>query len=226
MEDLEGVSQLVIKGEKLPFFDYQCPILSLPLAFRTSLSSIPKNIPYLIPNQNKVVEWRLRLGEKSKKRIGLVWSSMSGFKDDSKRSLSLKDFVKALPLDGFEYICLQKELKEGDKDFFENYGNIRFFGNELESFADTAGLIENLDLVISTCTSIPHLSAALGKETWVLLSHVPDWRWLLDGVESPWYPSIKLYRQPIIGDWDTILDKVKLDLNRSLDFPTSTAQNA
>ena len=125
----------------------------------------------------------------------------------------LKDFVKALPVDGFEYICLQKELKECDKEFFEAYGNIRFCGEELESFADTAALIENLDLVISTCTSIPHLSAALGKETWVLLSHVPDWRWLLDRSDSPWYPSVKLFRQPAIGDWDSVFDKVKFDLN-------------
>ena len=106
------------------------------------------------------------------------------------------------------------KLKDCDEDFFKNYKNIRFFGDELLDFVDTAALIENLDLVISTCTSIPHLSGALGKETWILLSHVPDWRWLLDREDSPWYPSVKLYRQPVIGDWDSVLDKVKIDLER------------
>ena len=213
MENVEGVSQLFVKGAKLPFFDYQCPLLSLPLAFNTTISRIPAYPHYLTSHPNKVSEWKSKLGEKRTKRIGLVWSSMSSFKLDSKRSLMLKDFVKALPVDGFEYICLQKELKECDKEFFEAYGNIRFCGEELESFADTAALIENLDLVISSCTSIPHLSAALGKETWVLLSHVPDWRWLLDRSDSPWYPSVKLFRQPAIGDWDSVFDKVKFDLN-------------
>ncbi|MBU3567574.1 tetratricopeptide repeat protein [Polynucleobacter alcilacus] len=213
MENVEGVSQLVIKGEKLPFFDYQCPLLTLPLALNTTISRIPSYPHYLTSNNNKVFEWKIKLGEKRAKRIGLVWSSMSSFKLDSKRSLMLKDFVKALPIEGFEYICLQKEIKECDKEFFKAYGSIRFFGEELESFADTAALIENLDLVISTCTSIPHLSAALGKETWILLSHVPDWRWLLDRTDSPWYPSVKLFRQPAIGDWDSVFEKVKFDLN-------------
>jgi hypothetical protein len=124
----------------------------------------------------------------------------------------LVDFIKALPTDGFEYICLQKELKQCDEEFFESYQNIKFFGHELRDFADTAALINNLDLVISTCTSIPHLSSALGKETWVLLSYVPDWRWLLDRVDSPWYPSMKLFRQPTIGDWGTPLENIRKNL--------------
>ena len=124
----------------------------------------------------------------------------------------LEDFVRALPSEGFEYICLQKELKECDKEFFANYKNIKFLGDELKDFSDTAALIENLDLVISTCTSVPHLSGALGKVTWILISHVPDWRWLLDREDSPWYPTIKLYRQDAVGDWNSVLDRVKLDL--------------
>jgi len=215
IENLEGVSQLVIKGEKLPFFDYQSPLLSLPLALNTSITSIPAEIPYLAAPSNKVSEWRIRLGEKGRKRIGLVWSSTSSFKADSNRSLMLKEFVEALPSEGFEYICLQKELKECDKEFFEKYKTIRFFGDQLNDFSDTAALIENLDLVISTCTSVSHLSGALGKETWILLSHVPDWRWLLEREDSPWYPSVKLYRQIFIGDWNNVLDRVKLDLSIS-----------
>jgi len=212
MKDLEGVSQLVIKGEELPIFDYQCPLLGLPLALNTSISSVPASMSYIAVDPNKVAEWSIKLGKKTKKRIGVVWSSISNFKDDSKRSLKLIDFVKALPSEGFEYICLQKEIKDCDKDFFENYKNIRFFGDELEDLEDTAALIENLDLVISTCTSVPHLSGALGKETWILLSHVPDWRWLLERDDSPWYPSVKLYRQSEINNWNKALESIHLDL--------------
>jgi hypothetical protein len=212
MENLEGVSELVIKGQELPLFDYQCPLLSLPLALNTNISTIPASIPYLFSNPLKVANWELKLGKKRKKRVGLVWSSTSGFKGDSKRSLLLADFVKALPLEGFEYICLQKEVKECDKDFLETFQNIKFFGDELKDFSDTAALIDCVDIVVSTCTSIPHLSAGLGKETWILLSYVPDWRWLLDRVDSPWYPSIKLYRQSEINNWSRVLDKINLDL--------------
>ena len=221
LENLEGVSQLVIKGKKLPYFDYQCPLLSLPWAFNTNISSIPAHIPYLVSSAHQAAEWKRKLGKKGNKRVGLVWSSMSDFKEDSKRSLLLADFVKALPAEGFEYICLQQELKECDEEFFRSYKNIRFFGDELRDFSDTAALIENLDLVISTCTSVLHLSAALGKETWVLLSNVPDWRWLLDREDSPWYPSIRLYRQAVIGDWASVLNKVKSDLNSKKNFNSS-----
>ena len=212
MKNLEGVSQLVLKGEELPFFDYQCPLVSLPLALKTNVASIPAGAPYLAINQNKVDAWNLKLGEKRKIRVGIAWSSVSNFKADSKRSLLLADFVKALPLEGCEYICLQKELKDCDKEFFRQYKNIRFVGDELNDFSDTAALIECLDMVISTCTSIPHLSAALGKETWILLSHVPDWRWLLDRSDSPWYPTIKIFRQQTLGDWGGVLESVREDL--------------
>ena len=216
MKGMDGISKLVIKGEELPYFDYQCPLLSLPLAFRTNLTTIPCNKPYLFADSNKAAEWEKKLGGKRQKRIGLVWSSISSFKADAKRSLLLADFVRALPLDGFEYVCLQKELKECDTEFLKTYKHIRFFGDEFANFSDTAALIENLDLVISTCTSVPHLSGALGKETWVLLSHVPDWRWFLNREDSPWYPSVKIYRQSAIGDWDSVFDKVKLDLSSGL----------
>ena len=108
---------------------------------------------------------------------------------------------------------MQKEIKESDKDFLAAHRDIRYFGDELKDFSDTAALVDCMDLVISTCTSIPHLSAALGKETWLLLSKVPDWRWLLDRDDSPWYPAMKLYRQQVLGDWDGVLEMIKADLD-------------
>jgi len=213
LQGLDGVSQIVLKGEELPQFDFCCPLLSLPAALRTNLSNIPAAHAYLNSDPNRVAEWKLRLGEKKKKRIGIAWSSLSGFSGDVKRSLSLEQFVQALPSEKYEYICLQKEVKESDKAFLASYQDIRYFGDEIKDFSDTAALVDCADLVISTCTSIPHLSAALGKETWLLLSQVPDWRWLLDRGDSPWYPTMKLYRQQALGDWSGVLERVRVDLS-------------
>jgi tetratricopeptide (TPR) repeat protein len=216
MNGLEGVSQLVIKGEDLPFFDYQCPLLSLPLAFKTNLNTIPNPSRYinLDNHSNKIMEWKERLGLKTKPRVGLVWSGNSYHKNDHNRSLLLQEILPFLT-NQYEYISLQKEVREIDKLTLGSNPHILSFNSYLNNFLDTAALIDNLDLVISVDTSMAHLSAALEKKTLVLLPSVPDWRWLLDREDSPWYPSIKLYRQTSVGDWNGVLDKVKFDLNSS-----------
>jgi hypothetical protein len=216
MEGLDGISQLVIKGEELPFFDYQCPLLSLPLAFKTKLDTIPNSSGYInLDNHlNKVMEWKARLGSKLNPRVGLVWSGNQHHKNDHNRSLLLADILPFLP-GQFEYISLQKEIREVDKLTLDSNPHILSFTGYLNDFVDTAALIDNLDLVISVDTSVAHLSGALGKRALVLLPNVPDWRWLLDVDDSPWYPSMKLFRQPAIGDWSSVLDKVKLDLSSS-----------
>ncbi len=128
--------------------------------------------------------------------------------------MTLLELLSALPKEGFEYICLQKEIKEIDKDTLKANPQIKFFGDLLNDFSDTAELIECLDLVISSCTSVPHLSCSMRKETWLMLSYVPDWRWLLDREDNPWYPSAKLYRQEKIGSWHGVLEKIKSDLEK------------
>ena len=216
MESLEGVSQLVIKGEGLPFFDYQCPLLSLPLAFKTNIHNIPAPSGYinLDNHTNKIIEWKARLGPKLKSRVGLAWSGNPHHKNDFNRSLLLRDILPFLP-NQFEYISLQTEVREVDKLTLDSNPKILNFASHLNDFLDTAALISDLDLVICVDTSVAHLSGALGRKTLVLLPSVPDWRWLLDREDSPWYPSIKLYRQVAIGDWGMVLDKVKLDLGGS-----------
>lgn len=216
MKSLDGVTQLVVKGENIPPHDFCCPLLSLPLALKINMSSLPLGVSYLAGDPKKVEVWKDRLGVTKKTRVGLVWSSSSGFKDDHKRSLSLEKFITALPHEGYEYICLQKEIKECDAEFLDAHKNIQFFGEELNDFSDTAALIECVDLVISTCTSVPHLSAAMGKKTWVCLSFTPDWRWFLGREDSPWYPSVRLYRQSAIGSWDAPLAKINNDLSVGL----------
>jgi Flp pilus assembly protein TadD len=214
LKNLEGVNQIIAQGDRRPEFDLQCSLLSLPLAFKTSLNTIPPVSQNIISDAENLTKWQIKLGEKSKLRVGLVWSSVSNFKNDHMRSITLLDLLSALPKDGFEYICLQKEMKEIDKDTLKANSQIKFFGDLLNDFSDTAALIDCLDLVISTCTSVPHLSCSMGKETWIMLSYVPDWRWLIDRKDNPWYPSAKLYRQENIGSWNGVFEKVKSDLEK------------
>jgi tetratricopeptide (TPR) repeat protein len=214
MKGLDGISQLVIKGEELPFFDYQCPLLSLPLAFKTNLDTIPNPSRYInLDNYpNKIMEWKARLGSKLKPRVGLVWSGNPHHKNDHNRSILLRDILPFLS-NQCEYVSLQKEVREVDKLSLNSNPHILNFAGYLNDFLDTAALINCLDLVISVDTSVAHLAAAMGKKTWVLLPYVPDWRWLLDRDDSPWYPSMELYRQTSIGNWNSALDRVKSDLN-------------
>ena len=216
---LEGVSRIISKGDTLPVVDLQCPLLSLPLAFNTALATIPAATSYLYNDKQKVTEWQELLGSKTRPRVGVVWSSVSGFNSDAGRSMPLATFLSALPKNGVDYICLQKEIKDSDRETLEASPHISFTGNRLNDFSDTAALIDSVDLVISTCTSVPHLSCALGKPTWLVLAHVPDWRWLLDRKDSPWYPTVKLYRQDKAGQWGTVLGRIKQDLTDYLNMP-------
>ena len=208
---LSGVSQLVGKGSAVPSFDFHCPLLSLPLAFKTQIDSIPSSIPYLFSDPEKASRWRIKLGERYKPRIGLVWSGSTTHKNDQNRSILLAELIKHLP-DQYLYVSLQKEVRYEDEEILISRPDILHFENELTDFSDTAALCDLMDVIISVDTSVAHLAGALGKEVWILLPYVPDWRWLLDRNDSPWYPTAKLYRQEVIGDWDGVLEKVKSDL--------------
>ena len=210
---LEGVSELVIKGDPLRAFDYHSLLLALPLAFKTNLATIPGTQPYLRSDRNKVDQWANRLGPKTKPRVGIVWSGSTEHAIDYNRSIALSTIVPYL-VEGFEYVSLQKEVRDVDRNTLERHSNIRHFETEITDFSDTAALCELMDLVVSVDTSVAHLGGALGRPTWVLLPFVPDWRWLLDRGDSPWYPSVKLYRQTGAGDWDEVLATVSEDLIR------------
>jgi hypothetical protein len=183
------------------------------MVFETTIESIPSATSYLVTDDQKVSDWQLRLGQKSSPRIGVVWSSVSKFGEDIKRGLRLEEFVLALPA-GLQYVCLQKQLKDADLAFFESYQGIEFYGEQLLDFADTAALIECLDLVITIDTAVAHLSGALGKKTWLMLPYVPDWRWFLNREDTPWYPCMKLYRQETLGDWGGVFSKIHADLKK------------
>ena len=209
--DLDGVSQIIAKDSKLPEFDYQCPLLSLPLAFKTTLETIPSSPSYITSNQNKVAIWQAQLGEKTKPRIGLVWSGSTTHKNDHNRSLTLARLLPYLS-PSYEYISLQKEVRDIDQELLNKCEIIKQFGDQLQDFTDTAALCGLMDLVISVDSSVAHLAAAMGISTWVLLPYNPDWRWLLNRDDSPWYHSVKLYRQPLVDDWNSVLEKTQADL--------------
>lgn len=215
LHGLEGVFKLVsserLPGESaLPHFDFHCPIMSLPLAFKTDLSSIPSPTPYLKGLEEKKVQWHGKLGAKSKKRIGLVWSGSTGHGNDKSRSMGLRQMLEGLPAQ-FEYVSLQKEVREVDEHYLKQSG-IKHFGAELEDFVDTAALCELMDVVICVDTSVAHLSGALGCKTFIVLPYVPDWRWLVGRSDCPWYESVKLFRQSSSRSWDSVLASLANDL--------------
>lgn len=206
---LDGVTQLVGRGDALPGFDSHCPLLSLPLAFKTTLDTIPIRDRYLHAEPARLAYWRNRLGDKTRPRVGLVWNGKPRAEND--RSILLADLVRHLP-PGFQYVSLQKEVREPDSQTLHANPAILDFRDEAVDFSDTAALCDCLDLVISVDTSVAHLSAALGGKTWILLPYVADWRWLLNRDTSPWYASVTLYRQAIRHDWLGVFERVAADL--------------
>ncbi len=212
---LPGVMRMAGHADTLADIDYQCPLMSLPLAFKTTLATIPAPTRYLHGAPGKVAHWQAKLGTPSKPRVGLVWSGGTGGKNDNRR-VPFEELIRQLPAE-IQYVSLQKELHAVDEASLRGHSQILNFSDNLIDFSDTAALCECLDLVISVDTSVAHLSAALGKTTWILLACSPDWRWLLHRSDSPWYPSARLYRQDSIGDWRRVLAKVGADLKRFAD---------
>jgi tetratricopeptide (TPR) repeat protein len=211
MSDLAGVSHCVSRGETLPDFDLHCPLPSLPLAFGTRLDTIPSTTPYLrAPAHGH--DWEARLGPKDRPRIGLVWSGNPRHRDDRKRSIELSALLPLLNV-GTTFVSLQKDIRTADEAVLRERSDIIELGPLLQSFADTAALISQLDLVISVDTSVAHLAGALGRPVWVLLPFVPDWRWLLDRDDSPWYPTARLFRQTDSRDWRDVVDHVRTALH-------------
>ena len=208
LSELEGVDQIIAKGDPLPNFDFQCPLLSLPLAFKTTIETIPVAHRYIQANKEKVNAWKTKLGEKRKPRIGIAWNGSPFHNNDHNRSINIAEIIPLLS-PSYEYICLQKTIRTLDEVALKGGVNIKFFGDELQDFSDTAALCELMDIVISVDTSLAHLAGALGIPTWILLPLHPDWRWLLDRSDSPWYPSVTLYRQKSEGDWQALISELK-----------------
>lgn len=200
MLSLRGIKAIVTTQEALPKFDRHCPLMSLPLALGTDLDTVPMNVPYLFPERRRLYQWQTRLGPKQRLRVGLVWSGGRAHPHDQLRSLSLETLKPLYQLSMIEFHSLQVEYRAEDLPTLEG-SPIHRHDKSLSDFAETAALIANLDLVISVDTSVAHLAGALGKPVWILLHHPCDYRWMDTRSDTPWYPSVRLFRQLIAGDW-------------------------
>ena len=186
--------------------------MSLPLAFRTTLETIPAPTSYLpAPAEDRGQVWEDRLGHHDRLRVGLVWSGNPKHKNDHNRSSPLCMFSNILEADA-TFVSLQKDIRSVDKEFLIERTDIIDLTAHLTDFMETAALISCLDLVISVDTSVAHLAGALGRPTWILLPYTPDYRWLLDRTDSPWYPSVRLFRQSETREYGSVLDRVRDEL--------------
>jgi tetratricopeptide (TPR) repeat protein len=207
VEELDGIEERFYNGDALSEYDYQCALLSLPLAFHTTPETIPAAVPYLkIPAEAQqtadALDWPA-----TGLRVGLVWSGNPNHTNDHNRSIPLRDLAPLWQLEGVNFFSLQ--MGAGTAQLDEAPGPLTDLTTGITDFADTAARMARLDLVIAVDTSVAHLAGALGLPVWVLLPNVPDWRWFYERTDSPWYPSMRLFRQPEVGDWATVANNLR-----------------
>jgi tetratricopeptide (TPR) repeat protein len=214
---LRAMPDVIVVGrdEPVPHYDLQLPLMDLPRIFETTLETIPVGVPYLQADPAKVEAWRTALGHQPALKVGVVWAGSPLHKGDQQRSLSAEAVLPRLVMPGVQLFSLQKEPRPADIPVLQQLaGDIIDLGPRLGDFADTAAAVAALDLVISVDTSVAHLAGALGRPCWILLPHALDWRWLRDREDSPWYPSIRLFRQSKPQAWDSVLARVSAELAR------------
>jgi tetratricopeptide (TPR) repeat protein len=209
LKNTEGINQIVSYGEPLPDFDIQCPLLSLPLVFNTTLESIPAKIPYISADPLSIEKWKGRIKiDKEKTTIGLVWAGSTTTRKEGYYSCSLEAFAPFAHLNNITLYSLQKGQASEQVAKPPNGMKLIDYTEEIHDFSDTAAFIINLDLIISVDTAVAHLAGAIGRPVWTLLRFSPEWRWMLDRMDSPWYPTMRLFRQPAPGDWGCVIGKV------------------
>ena len=215
LSDYPGAAAVIGESEPLPPFDLHCPLLSLPFALGAHRAPIPANVPYLRADSAKRARWRERLAASAQGlRIGVAWSGNTGNLNGRHRSTSFQAWQPVFDEAATRatFVSLVKDVRPEDRPLLRN-APVLDVSDELETFADTAALIAELDLVISIDTAVAHLAGTLGKPVWVLLPYTPDWRWGLERADTPWYPSARLIRQPARDDWTSVMNTVRKELN-------------
>jgi tetratricopeptide (TPR) repeat protein len=208
--NIGGIVQVIGFNEQPPKYDVNCPLLSLPLIFGTTLETIPANVPYLAVSSSQTQRWKERMaGDSSELKVGLVWH---GNPKIPRKHMSLNHFSGFSEVKNVSFYSLQKgEAAEQAK---HPPGGMRLFNytEEIKDFSDTAAIIENLDLIITIDTAVAHLAGALGRPVWTLIPFAPDWRWLLDREDNPWYPTMRLFRQRSNDDWNSAIEQIAVEL--------------
>jgi ADP-heptose:LPS heptosyltransferase len=214
LSKMPGIAECIpMSTNRSVTFDTHCGISSLPLAFGTRLETIPAKVPYLPrPDEDRINAWEQRLGPRRKLRVGLAWSGNRRHVDNANRALPLRAL---LPLLGCEatFMSLQKETSAEDQATLREQPDIVDLTAHLTDFTETAALMSCLDLIITVDTSMAHLAGALGRPTLIMLQHMPDWRWLLDRDDSPWYPTARLFRQTEPGNFTGVVERVLGELS-------------
>lgn len=215
-----GPAAVFAEGEPLPKFDLQCPLLSLPLVLGTTLETIPATVPYLFPAPERTAQWGKRLPPSGGPRVGLVWAGEArknlpdAHRVDRRRSLRLDQLVPLFSIPGISWVSLQKGIPAQQRPKVAGARAMLDWMDEVTDFADTAALAAHLDLVITVDTSMAHLAGALGKPTWMLSRFDGCWRWLLDREDSPWYPTLRIFRQEAPGQWEPVIARLRQELER------------
>jgi tetratricopeptide (TPR) repeat protein len=211
---LAGLDYLVAQGAALPGFHVQASLLSLPGIFRTTLATIPASVPYLSADPALVAHWRQELDASRAFRIGIVWQGSFKHREDRHRSVPLTQFAPLARLEGVRLVSLQVGPAAAQVAAVANDFGVIDLGSRFDpaSFADVAAVLMSLDLVVTVDTAVAHLAGAVGVPVWVALPLAPDFRWLLERDDSPWYPSMRLFRQPRFGDWDAVFERLTAEV--------------
>jgi tetratricopeptide (TPR) repeat protein len=207
-----GVSSVVCGAEPTPHVDYRCPLLTLPLSFQTEVATIPANVPYIRPPEERVAKWRERLPQNGRLRVGLCWAGSPEHLNDRNRSIAIERFAKVLSVPNLDFVSVQKEVNERQAAILHE-NNVVELGQDFQDFADTAAVLAQLDLLISVDTSVAHLAGAMGKPVALLLPWSPDWRWMHERTGTPWYPTMLFFRQATRGDWDGPFEQLYQELS-------------
>lgn len=211
LAQLDGVT-VIARGEPLPAFDLHCPLGSLPLALKTDMTSVPADIPYLRASEERVAKWRPRLEALPGKRVALAWAGNPSHVNDRNRSIAFARLKPLLSTPGITFVGPQPDVPESDRAHITGAPHFAALGGDLRDFADTCAVVALCAAVIAVDTAAAHLAAAMGLPTFVLLPFWPDWRWTLDRDASPWYPAVRLFRQQIDGDWDSVIARVTSEI--------------
>lgn len=212
---LAGAASVIGRGEPLPHFDLHCPLMTLPFALDTRLETIPATTPYVSAPAERVATWQQKLGPATAgKRVGLVWRGNPNHANDANRSMPFELFQQVCQAGDCQFFPLQFQMNERETAFFANQPACANHTGQIRDFGDTAAFIAQLDIVLTVDTSVAHLAGAMGKPVWLLLPFTPDWRWLLDRADTPWYPGMRLFRQPAIGDWARVIEAVIHELSQ------------
>jgi tetratricopeptide (TPR) repeat protein len=216
-ESVVGVDQVISIKRDEPFvhYDVHCSLMRLPQLYRSDPATMPRSVPYLRPSIERIEKWKNRIGRcRSALRVGLVWAGSPEHQNDRQRSLPLATLAPLADAGDIEFFSLQRGAAADQAEHPPANMRLSNYAAEFENMAATAALIEQLDLVISVDTSVAHLAGAMGKPVWVLLAYVPDWRWMLERAETPWYPTMRLFRQPSIGEWSEPISRVCGELGK------------